>query len=78
MERPSWEPIRTYESSIVGQRNVTSTGNEERECDLRINFVSDGVAGTNPLARIEVGESKFYGFVEITDVAVSEPPRLRL
>ena len=70
MDTTVWEPIRTYENSIAGQRNVTTTGNEERESDMRIRFISDAVAGTSsPVARLEVGESKFYGFVEITDVA---------
>ena len=64
----SWEPIRTYENSVAGQRNVTSIGEEERECNLRIRWISDAVAGTNPVARLEVGESKYYGYVEITDV----------
>ena len=60
-----WEPIRTYENTVVGQRNVTTTGTEEKECYLRILWTTAGIAGTNPLGRIEVGESKYYGIVEI-------------
>ena len=63
-----WEPIRTYENSVVGQRNVTVTGNEEKESLLRIRWISDAVAGTNPTGRLEIGESKYYGIVTITSV----------
>lgn len=61
-----WEAIRTYPNSTLGQRNVVSTGTEAKQCELRLNWVSAGNAGTNPAARIDVGESRYYGAVEIT------------
>lgn len=63
----NWENIRSYTSSSVGQRNVSTTGREERPTYLRILFSSGGDAGTsNPLARLEAAESRVYGFVQIT------------
>ena len=60
-----WEPIRTYLNSDLGQRNVSSIGDEEKEALLRITFTTTGAAGTNPEARLEVGDSKYWGIVEI-------------
>jgi hypothetical protein len=63
----SWETIRTYRNSVVNQRNVSATGNEDKETRLRIVWETEGVAGTNPVARLEVGQPRYYGVVEITD-----------
>lgn len=62
----TWEPIRTYHSQTVGERNVSSTGNEEKLVHLRLNWFTGGVAGTNPLARLEIGDARYFGAVEIT------------
>lgn len=64
-----WEPIRTYNNNVLGQRNVAATGVEERISDLRVRHITAGVAGTNGVARLEVGESKYYGAVQISAVA---------
>lgn len=63
----SWEAIRTYSSASVGQRNVSTTGREDKPASLRITWVTAGVAGTSdPLARLEAGDNRVYGFVRIT------------
>ena len=63
----NWETIRTYQNSIVGHRNVSTTGNEEVSCQLRLVFFTGGSAGTsNPLARLEIGDSRYAGFVQVT------------
>lgn len=61
-----WEPIRTYHNFVVGERNISATGTEEQPCLMRLGFTTEGAAGTNPLARLEVGQSRHYGAVEIT------------
>ena len=63
----TWETIRTYTSGSEGQRNVSAVGTEERICALRLLFADNGEEGTlNPQARLEVGESVYYGSVKIT------------
>lgn len=62
-----WEPIRTYNANIVGQRNISAIGNEEREAILRIAFQTNGDIGTDGMARLELGESKYYGIVQIIE-----------
>ena len=63
----NWEVIRTYASSVVGHRNVSTTGNEEKSCQLRLVFNTLGAAGSsNPLARLEVGDSRYTGFVQVS------------
>ena len=66
----SYETIRTFSSATVGQRNVSTTGKEDVPTQLRISFTSAAVAGTSsPLARLEAGDSRVYGFVHIIGYA---------
>jgi hypothetical protein len=63
----TWETIRQYGSHSVGERNVSTTGREDKPAYLRINFTTAGVAGTsNPNSRLEAGDNRVYGFVQIT------------
>jgi hypothetical protein len=61
------EIIRTYTSTVDGQRNVSASGTEDKDCAMQINFFTYGSAGSaNPIARLEVSNSKVYGLVKIT------------
>jgi hypothetical protein len=63
----TYEVVRTYVSSAVGQRNVSTTGREDKVAYLRINFTTAGAAGTSdPLARLTAGDNRINGFVQIT------------
>ena len=60
----TWEIIRTYRGA--SDRNVTTTGNEERQCLIRVN-ISAYTTGTGTRnARLEATESRIYGFALIT------------
>lgn len=77
-----WEILRTYRNNTVGERNVSTTGNEEKLMEMRLNWFTLSVAGTNPLARLSVGEARYFGAVEITGLTsatvVSATVRLEL
>ena len=60
----SWETVRTYESG--GERNVSDTGKEERPARLRLNYTADGAGSSSPNARLEAGDNRIYGVVQIT------------
>jgi hypothetical protein len=61
------ETIRTYHNTVDGQRNVSTTGTEDQDCTLQMQFITGGSAGTsNPIARLEFGNAKVYGLVQIT------------
>ena len=63
----TWEAVRSYESTSVGQRNVSTTGREDKPTQMRVRFQTFGAAGSsNPLARLEAGQSMVYGWVQIT------------
>lgn len=63
----SWEPLRTYKSSVIGERNVSTTGIEDKPCNLRIVWTTAGQAGTSsPNSRLSVGDSRQYGSFKIT------------
>jgi hypothetical protein len=56
-----WETIRTYPSASLGERNVSTTGREDKRCRLRIFYDSAGVAGTSsPNARLTVSDNTWY------------------
>lgn len=61
-----WEVIRTYKNSAVGERNVSTTGNEDRLCELRLNWNGADVGENDPNARLEAGDNRHYGCVKIT------------
>lgn len=61
----TWEQIRAYDSN--SDRNVSTTGNEEREVLLRIN-VTAYTSNTNGRALLEVADARQYGLVKITSV----------
>jgi hypothetical protein len=64
------ETIRVYHNAVDGQRNVSTTGTEDQDCVLRIDFITAGSAGTsNPLARLEFSNAKVYGLVRIDNYA---------
>ena len=66
-DEDSWEIVQTYKSGSEGQRNVSATGTEERMVAMRLGFLDAGEPGTlNPEARLEVGETIWYGVVKIT------------
>jgi hypothetical protein len=61
------ETVRTYNSSVEGQRNIAVTGTEDRDCSMHISFITGGVAGSSsPMARLEFAVGKCYGLVKIT------------
>ena len=61
------ETIRTYHNAIDGQRNISTTGNEDNDCVLYIQFITAGSAGSsNPMARLEFANAVVYGLVKIT------------
>lgn len=61
------ETIRTYHNTVDGQRNVSTTGTEDKVCTMWIQFLTGGTAGTsNPVARLEFANAKIYGLVKIT------------
>jgi len=67
-----WEAIRTYRSAELGERNVSATGTETKQCLMRINW-NPAVAGTdNPNSRLEVADNRIWGFVKVTNVTI--PP----
>jgi hypothetical protein len=60
------ETIRTYNNNSLGQRNVASSGTEDRDCSLQLQFITAGQAGTStPMARLEFSNAKVYGLVRI-------------
>lgn len=62
----NWETLRTYASSVDGERNVSTTGSEDKQCKLRLNWTG-GDAGLNtPHGRLEAGDNRLYGIVKIT------------
>lgn len=63
----NWEVIRTFKSKVSGERNVKSTGTEDKQCLLRVTW--GGGSGTNAVGRIEVGDNRSWGIVKITAVA---------
>ena len=64
-----FEVIRSYRSSTVGERNVSTVGTEDKQTNLQLLFTTGGDAGTsNPNARLSVGDNRVYGFVQITSV----------
>jgi hypothetical protein len=65
----AWETIRTYESASAGERNVSTTGNEEKQCLLRLNWDGDAAGSSNPNARLEASDNRIYGVVQITAYA---------
>jgi hypothetical protein len=61
------EVIRTYANSVDGQRNVATSGNEDKDCSLQLFFYTQGSAGSsNPIGRLEFSNAKVYGLVKIT------------
>ncbi len=63
----NWETIRSY----VGKsdRNVSASGKETQECELRIRITGFSSSSDGPHARIDVSDVKDYGVVKITAVA---------
>lgn len=62
----TWETTRSFSSSVDGERNVSTTGTEDKQCKLRLNW-DYGSAGTNtPHGRLEAGDNRIYGVVKIT------------
>lgn len=59
----TWEQIRSYNSD--GDRNVSSSGDEEREVLLRIN-VTAYTSNTGGRSLLEVQDARQYGIVKIT------------
>lgn len=62
----TWETLRTYESSSEGERNVSTTGKEEKQCQLRLNWDGDAAGTSSPNARLEAGDNRIHGVVRIT------------
>ena len=63
------ETIRTYNNTIAGQRNVSTTGTEDEDCSLQIYFYTHGVAGSSsPIARLEFSNARVYGLVKLTGI----------
>ena len=62
----TWETIRTYESASVGERNVSTTGNEDKQCLLRLSWDGSASGSLNPNARLEAGDNRIYGVVQVT------------
>jgi hypothetical protein len=61
------EYIRTYKNSVDGQRNVSTTGTEDEDCSIYVEFTTAGSAGSStPIARLEFANAKVYGLVKIT------------
>ena len=61
------EIIRTYNNNVEGQRNVATSGNEDKDCSMYVTFTTGGVAGSStPMARLEFSAAKVYGLVRIT------------
>lgn len=65
----SWETIRTYESASSGERNVSTTGDEDKQALLRLVWTKAGSGTSSPNARLEAGDNRIYGVVQITAVA---------
>ena len=60
------EIIRTYKNSVDGQRNVSTTGTEDKDCSLQLLFTTQGTAGSStPMARLEFSNAIIYGLVKI-------------
>lgn len=66
----SWETIRSWDTS-GGGRNITATGSEMEECQLRIRVTNRASGGTNDGAVIEAVESTVYGIVKVTALPAS-------
>ena len=63
------EYIRTYHNTTDGQRNVATTGTEDEDCELKLDFITGGTAGSSsPTARLEFSNAKVYGLVKITGI----------
>tara|TARA_R110000796_G_scaffold252537_2_gene387469 strand:+ start:12028 stop:14700 length:2673 start_codon:yes stop_codon:yes gene_type:complete len=65
----TWETIRTY--SGESDRNIATSGTEEREALYRIN-VANYASTSAGRAVLEVSDSKLYGLVKVTAVAADE------
>jgi hypothetical protein len=61
----SWETIRTYKNKSQGERNVATTGNEDKICALRLSWNGGGAGAASPNARLEAGDNRLYGVVKI-------------
>lgn len=66
----SWETLRTYVSSVDGERNVSTTGTEDKPCKLRLNWAGLDAGSNTPHGRLEVGDNRLYGTVKITGCTV--------
>ena len=62
----TWETIRTYESATAGERNVSSTGSEDKPCQMRLDYSADAAGSASPNSRLECGDNRIYGVVKIT------------
>jgi hypothetical protein len=62
-----WETIRTYTSEA--DRNVSTTGTEEKSVFLRIDYEKENNGGTKSRALLEAGDARVYGVVRITAVS---------
>lgn len=60
----SWSTIRSYDSN--SDRNVASTGREERQALLKIK-VTGFSSGTSARALLTAQEAKVFGFVKVTE-----------
>lgn len=69
-----WQVVRTWKSK--GDRNVTASGTEEQDVDMRLR-VSSGTTGAAasgaavPRFILEAADSRTYGLVKITEVSPS-------
>jgi hypothetical protein len=59
----TWEPIRSY--SGTSDRNISTTGYETQECNMRFT-VSNWTVGTTQRAYLEATDPTVYGVVKIT------------
>ena len=62
----TWETLRTYESASAGERNVSTTGNEDKQCLLRLDWAGAGAGSSNPNARLEASDNRIYGVAQVT------------
>jgi hypothetical protein len=59
-----WETIRTFRGT--SDRNISSSGDEATECELRINVTDWSVGAATTRAYIEAQDSGVYGVVKVT------------
>lgn len=62
----TWETLRTYESASSGERNVSTTGKEDKQCLLRLSWDGSGAGSSNPNARLEASDNRIYGVAQVT------------